>query len=95
MEDELQRLQDLDSLASQVLTECANVESRLAGLQSKLSDFEQTSTSMIPEDAAKVSGEIRRELEALQAVLEQQDPRVQQLKEGNYHNSEEIEKRYM
>ncbi len=93
MEEEVKRLEGLESLANQTVSECTKVESGSNDLEAKLSHFEENSTSMTPEEAASVSEEIRGQLEALQGVLSQQAPLVEQLKEGNYHSSEEVDKR--
>ncbi len=95
MEEELKRLEGLENLASLVHTDCTKVETDLEDLEAKLNYFETNSTAMSPEEATSVSKEIRGELEALQELLSQQTPRVEQLKEGNYHNSEEVDKRWV
>lgn len=93
MEEELKRLEGLESLANQIVSECTKVESGVNDFEAKLSDFEENSMSMTPEEAASVSEEIRGQLETLQEGLSQQAPLVEQLKEGNYHSSEEVDKR--
>ncbi len=95
MEEELERLEGLESLANQVHTDCTSVESDLEDLEAKLSDFETNSTAVSPEEAVSVSKDIRGQLEALQELLSQQAPRIEQLKEGHYHNSEEVDKRWV
>lgn len=95
MEEEIKRLEGLENLASQVHVDCTSAESDLKGLDAKLSDFESNSTSMSPEEAASLSKDIEGQLEALKELLSQQTPRVVQLKEGNYRDSEAVDKRWV
>ena len=93
MEEELKRLEDLDSLAGQIIADCDGVESGLKQLEDKLSDFEQNSASMTTGEAGSLTEQIQSEIKALEDVLDKQVPRVQQLKDCSYHKAEEIEKR--
>jgi len=93
MEDELRRLEGLDSLAGQMLEECTQTESGITELEQKIEQFTQTVASMPPDSAAGESEQLKTEIKTFLDALHKQDPSLQQLKDGNYHNNKEVEER--
>lgn len=56
-------MQDLDSLASKVNSECASLEDSTGKLEKKIEELKQTSASLSPTEVESKVQEIQKEIE--------------------------------